>query len=97
MCKDCITQIVCNLNQEEILILQQLLKAKTNPLLTINKNTLIRSISVNISDYKFQIAKTRLELVNFIGTDSKRKGDKFYITNDGKEALKIFLELVNPK
>jgi predicted MarR family transcription regulator len=92
LCDDCLSSIMFNLSQEDILILQTLKKEKTaNQLMAISKLSIIK-LTKNMTDFKFQMAVGRLELCDLVGRNPKKKPNTFYITPNGNRILELFMK-----
>jgi predicted MarR family transcription regulator len=90
LCDDCLSNIMYNLSQEDILVLQTLKKEKTaNQLLAISKPKII-SQTKDLTDFKFQMTIGRLELCDLVGRNPKKKPNTFYITPNGNRILEMF-------
>ena len=90
MCEECLSLLLQNLTKEEFLILD-LLKSKkcVNPQLTLDKTTIIPGVK-GLTEFKFNNAVSRLELVGCIKRITTTRLHKFYITSSGTSVLQIY-------
>jgi len=94
LCDECIDIIKDNLNMDQVLILRYLNKEKTiNPNLSKDKLSIIPNVK-GMTDFKFQFSMTGLELVGFVKRNTNKRPNKFYITEDGRKALKMYEESI---
>lgn len=90
LCDECIATIAENLTQDQILILKYLLKEKTiNANLSKDKLSIIPNIK-GMTDFKFQFCVNALETCCFINRNAVKRPNRFYITADGRKALKLY-------
>jgi len=90
LCDFCLSIIMYNLIQDDLLILQALRKEKThNQLLAIDKTKILPLVR-GLTDFKFQMAMSRLELCELVGRNSKKRPNKFFITQNGLKILELF-------
>lgn len=90
LCDECLEVLTSNLTSDMIKILETLRTNKAYTMnLSIDKVKIMPQIK-NMTDYKFQTAISTLEICNLVGRNSIKRPNKFFITEDGKCALKIF-------
>lgn len=94
LCDGCISAISENLSMEQVLILKYLKKENTiNMNLSKDKLSIIPNIK-GMSDFKFQFNISALELCNFVRRNSTKRPNRFFITEDGRKALKFYEQSV---
>lgn len=92
LCDDCLSTIMYNLSQDDILTLKALEDEKTrNQILAIDKTKIIPLVK-GLTDFKFQMVISRLELCELVGRNNKKRPNKFYITPNGQRILKMYLK-----
>jgi predicted transcriptional regulator len=90
MCDDCIKEIMFNLKQDEVLILENLKKNKcVNTAMSMSKLKLMPLIA-NLTEFKFNDAVGRLEIIGFISRNSSARPNKFCITPSGVRFLELY-------
>ena len=92
LCDECIEAISENLTMDQILILKYLHKEKTiNANLSKSKIDIIPNIK-GMTDFKFQFNISALELCCLVKRNPTKRPNRFYITPDGRKALKVYEE-----
>lgn len=92
LCDECLGIIKDNLSIEQILILKYLKKENTMSLnLSKDKTAIIPNVK-GMTEFKFNSCMNALELVGFVGRNSNKRPNRFYITEDGRKALKLYEE-----
>lgn len=94
MCDNCLKILMENLTRDEMKILNLLLKRKCfNSQLTLDKTSIIPSVE-GLTDFKFNTAMGRLELIGVIKRVTSGRLHNFYITETGRSLIKIYEEEV---
>lgn len=92
LCEECLDIIMNNLSKEDIMILEFLYKKKAiNKHLSFEKIKIIREIQ-DLTDFKFQIAISRLEVTALVDKETKGRGNKYFITKNGQSVILKYME-----
>ena len=92
LCEDCLYTIMDNLKQEEIQILNVLKKDKTlSKHLSIDKTKIMPQVK-GLTEFKFNMAVARLEVIGLINRNAQVRPNKFYITKTGQKFLTLYME-----
>lgn len=93
LCDECLELIINNLTRDEIVVLEFLLKSKCfNSHLCMDKTKIMPQ--ANLTEFKFQMAMSRLEVVGLVNRVTNGRLYKYYITSSGKRLLEIYTESV---
>lgn len=90
MCEECLAILLENLTKEEFLILE-LLKSKkcVNSQLTLDKTMIIPSVK-GLTDFKFNSAISRLELIGCVKRITAARLHRYHITSNGTNLLELY-------
>lgn len=91
LCDDCLRNITFNLNQNEVLVLQKMRELHIEtPQLSADESKLI-SLVKGLSPYKIKYIIQRFLVTSLI--DSTKCGiTKYYLTENGKRLVELYLE-----
>lgn len=90
MCDNCLSELIDKLTREEFTILELLKKRKcVNSQLTLDKTIIMPEIK-GLTDFKFNNAMSRLELVGCVKRNTTNRLHKFYITTTGLSLISIY-------
>lgn len=93
LCDDCLKIIINNLTKDEILVLEFLLKQKCiNTHFSMDKTKIMPN--TNLTEFKFQTAMSRLEVVDLVNRVTNGRLYKYYVTASGKRLIELYKESV---
>ena len=91
-CNNCLKQMLQKLNDNDIILLEHLMKENANiPQCSLSYNTLIDQYKDNnsITPHIIYTSIKRLNIFGFVETQKWTRKNKFYITPDGIQLLKL--------
>lgn len=91
LCDDCLRTITFNMNQNEVLLLQKMYETHMEtPQLAVDESKMITLVR-GLSPYKIKNIIPRFLITSLIST-IKCGSTKYYISENGKRLVKLYLE-----